>query len=145
MMIWGEALVVMTMFEDVIEPPYPRLIFFCKSEIVPRIALTKLGVPNRWDWTVMLRGIAGEEQSASYTSVPTVLIPQLGKTTCPNTYVHTRARSRSRVLTVSIVQLPKITWDNTFVHTLVRNLTLVYFVHTRLLIDLHYSFIWQSM
>lgn len=83
--------------------------------------IIEIGVPDRWDWTVMVRGIAGEELSARCTSAHTVNIPPLGKTTLQSTFVRTLERNLLHVHTVTTVLHQKTTWSYMFAPTLVRS------------------------
>ena len=100
------------------------------------MTITKIGVPNRWDWTVMVRGLAGGEASASFTSAPSVAIPLIGKITWPNTYALILEKSLSFVLTVPIAQALRTHSPTTFECTQGRSHTPAYSVLTVLLTDM---------
>lgn len=72
------------------------------------ITIIKIGVPDRWDWSVMVRGIAGDGLAARCISVPTVRIPQLGKTTCQSTFALIQERNLLHALIVLTELHPKI-------------------------------------
>ena len=104
------------------------------------MTIIKIGVPNRWDWTVMVRGLAGGEASASFTSAPSVAIPLIGKITWPNTYAHILERNLSFVLTVPIALALKILSPTTYECIRERNRTLACSVLIALLTDMPCSF-----
>lgn len=89
------------------------------------MTVIKLGIPDRWDWTLMVRGIAGEEASARCTSVRIVHTQLLGKIIWQNMFALTQERNLSRVPTVRSVHAQRIPWIIMFASTLVKSLTLV--------------------
>lgn len=96
---------------------------FHHNEYLLVITVIKIGVPDRWDCSVMVRGIAGDGLAARCISVPTVRIPQLGKTTCPNTFVPILERNLLLAPIVLIELHLRITWDSTSARTLAWILT----------------------
>lgn len=87
------------------------------------MAVIKPGVPGRWEPTVMVRGLAEEEEATRWTSVPTALTPQLEKTTCQSTYVPTQERNPLSVHTVPIALQLNMLWINTLESTLEKSHT----------------------
>lgn len=87
------------------------------------MTITKLGVPNRWNWTGMVRGVTGGEAPASYTSVSSVAIPLIGKITWPNTYARTPVKNLSFALIAHTVPAQKTRSITTFAYTRGRSRT----------------------
>lgn len=109
------------------------------------MTVIKWGIAYRWDWTVMGRGLSGEEAAASCISVPSVFTRLIGKTTWLNTFVHTLEKSRSCVLIVLTVLVQKIRWIITYAFTPERSHIPVLFALTVLHIDTLYISICQSI
>lgn len=119
--LWAFLVFILLLFA-LKEKWYLTLCFDVTEKLVQFLwSLTKLGISDRWNRTVMVWGIAEGTLAARCTDVPTVLTQPLGKLAWPSISALTQERSRSRVRIALTVPVPKTRWLTTFAFTLGRS------------------------
>lgn len=85
------------------------------------MTIIKIGIPCRWNKTVMVRRVAGEELSARFISAHTANIPLTEKTTSLSTYAHILERNHLPATTAHTVQQQRTNSFHISEHILEKN------------------------